>query len=404
MKYQLFQRGNGRLWLFVVGILMALFLACIGILGLSTAPAFADGGAPERAYVAGSSAGISVVSIPLQKVASSLKVSSTVHMILLSPDARFLYAAEPQQNRVAIIVASTGKTFCTANVPGQPTLLALDTTLNAPTLFAAGNGSASVTAIDPTNCNIKRTYQVNGAVYGLAVAQVGAALNGSSGSQLWVADNTALNIFDIGKQQKIGSIAISGGPGYISIPSGATVYTTTRQGHVVAIDLNNHQQSTLVTGGSYGPMDYDATTGEVYVPDRANNQIVVLAPVSSGSPLPKEPNRVINLHGVSPASIAITSDGQLGFVALMNGSVAMLDLPGRQTVTTIPVGGSPTFIITGLNPPLVGTTPQQASTLTTIATIGAYVLIAALLIIPILLFRRYLRSEAKGSKNTDVGA
>ena len=399
MTYQHIQRGNRSHCLFVVSAIVSLFLACVGILCLSTSPVLADGGAPERAYIAGSSAGISVVSIPLQKVANTLHVSSTVHMVLLSPDARFLYAAEPQQNRVAIIVASNGQTFCTASVPGQPTLLALDTTLNAPTLFAAGNGSASVTAIDPTNCNIKHTYLVNGAVYGLAVAQVGAALNGASGSELWVSDSTALNVFDIGKQQKIGSIAISGGPGFISIPAGATVYTTTRQGHVVAIDLNSHQQTTLVTGGSYGPMDYDATTGEVYVPDRTNNQIVVLAPVSSGSAVPKEPSRVINLHGVSPASIAITSDGQLGFVALMNGSVAMLDLPGRQTVTTIPVGGSPTFIITGLNPPLVGTTPQQASTLTTLATIGAYILIAALLIIPILLFRRYLRSEGKRGKD-----
>lgn len=380
---------------------MALCFSLVGAIFLFTIPVYADGGAPERAYIAGSSAGISVVSIPLQKVASTLQVSSQVHMILLSPDARFLYAAEPQQNRVAIIVASTGQTFCSAPVPGQPALLALDTTLNAPTLFAAGKGSASVTAIDPTNCNIKQTYQVSGAVYGLAVAQVGAALGGSSGSQLWVSDNSALNIFDITKKQKIGSIAITGGPGFISIPPGATVYTTTRQGRVVAIDLNNHQQTTLITGGSYGPMDYDATTGEVYVPDRTGDQIVVLAPVSSGSAVPKEPNRIISLHGVSPASIAITSDGQLGFVALTNGRVAMLDLPGRQTITTIPVGGSPTFIITGLNPPLVGTTPQQASTLTTLATIGAYVLIAAFLFIPILLFRRYLRADAKSKMSKD---
>jgi hypothetical protein len=382
----------------IVMALVSLLVPLLGAICLFTPPVYADGGAPQRAYVAGSSAGISVVSIPLQKVTDTIHLSTQPHMVLLSPDARFLYTAEPQQNRVAIIVPQTGQTFCTTSVPGQPTLLALDTTINAPTLFAAGNGASSVTAIDPTTCDIKHTYHVRGAVYGLAVAQVGASLNGNSGSQLWVSDNTSLTIFDIAKNQEIGSIAVPGGPGSISIPPGATVYTTTRQGSVVALDLNNHQQTTLVAGGSYGPMDYDATTGEVYVPDKSGNQIVVLAPVSFGSPQPKEPSRVINLHGVSPASIAITSDGQLGFVALSNGSVAMLDLPGRQTVTTIPVGGSPTFIITGLNPPLIGTTPQQASTFTTLATIGAYVLIALFLLIPILLFRRYLRAETKRSK------
>jgi hypothetical protein len=381
-----------------LGASALLLTGLVSIFCLCTSVAYADGGAPERAYVAGSSAGISVISIPLQKVVSTLHISPQPQMILLSPDARFLYTAEPLQNRIAIIIAETGQTFCTINVPGQPSLLALDTTLNTPMLFAAGNGAASVTAIDATNCTIKQTYQVNGAVYGLAVAQVETAPNGSSGSQLWVSDSTSLNIFDPTKQQKIGSIPVAGGPGYISIPPGAMAYITTQQGRVVAVDINTHRQITVVTGGSYGPMDYDQTTGEVYVPDRSGKQIVVLAPVSSGSSLPKEPSRTITLHGVVPTSIAITSDGQLGFVALKNGDVAMLDLPGRQTVITLHVGGSPNFIITGLNPPIVGTTPQQASQLNTFATIGAYILVALLWIVPIILFRRYVRAGATNNK------
>ncbi len=397
MKQNSLRTRGRRYGLHIVITCVCLLIPLMGTVFLFARPVHADGGAPQRAYVAGST-GISVVSVATQKVTSTIHLSTQPNMVLLSPDARFLYTAEPQQKRVSIIISQTGQTFCQTNVPGQPTLLALDTTANAPTLFAAGNGASSVTAIDPTNCAIKHTYQVNGAVFGLAVAQVGAALNGSNGSQLWVADNTSLSVFDTAKNQKIDNIAVAGGPGFISIPSGATVYTTTRQGHVVALDLNTHQQTTLVTGGSYGPMDYDATTGEVYVPDRSSDQIVVLAPVSAGSPLPKEPSRTINLHGVVPASIAITSDGQLGFVALGNGSVAMLDIPGRQTITTIPVGGRPTFIITGLDPPLIGTTPQQASTFTTLANIGAYVLIVLLFVVPILLFRRFTRIETKKSE------
>jgi DNA-binding beta-propeller fold protein YncE len=138
-------------------------------------------------------------------------------------------------------------------------------------------------------------------------------------------------------------------------------------------------------------MDYDATTGEIYVPDTKNDQLVVLAPVNSGFPPPHEPSRVIHL-GVPPASVAITSDGLLGFVALSSGNVVMLDLPGREVITTIPVGGSPHFIITGLYPPLIGTTPQQASVWETVLNIAAYVFVAALFLIPILLFRRYTKA------------
>ncbi|MBV9231804.1 MAG: hypothetical protein JOZ18_21020, partial [Chloroflexi bacterium] len=100
--------------------------------------------------------------------------------------------------------------------------------------------------------------------------------------------------------------------------------------------------------------------------------------------------RTIKL-GVTPASVAITSDGQLGFVALSGGNVAMLDIPGRQIINTIPVGGDPHFIITGLYPPAIGTTPQQANVMGTIINIAAYIFVVALLVVPILLFRRYAK-------------
>jgi len=111
-------------------------------------------------------------------------------------------------------------------------------------------------------------------------------------------------------------------------------------------------------------MDYDANTGEVYVPDRQHNQLDVLDPVTAGTTvMPPEPGRIIRLSS-SPQSVAITSDGQLGFVALSNGQVLMLDIPGRSIVTSIAVGGTPHFIITGLYPPVYSppSTPQQAAT------------------------------------------
>jgi len=361
----------------------------------ATPIAHADGGAPNLAYVAGTNSGISVIDVAQQKVTRTISMSGKPKTILLSNDARFLYVTEPDQNRVAVLGAKDGNTICTADVPGQPTLLALDLSANNYTLFAAGNGASTVSAIDPTTCKIKRTYQMNGAVYGLAVAQVGSGINGSNGSQLWVADTTSLTYFDDEKQQKLGSIAVPGGPGYISIPPGETVYATTHAGSVIAVDLNNQRVIPLVTGGSYGAMDYDQNTGEVYVPDKAKNQLVVLTPVNPGSPVPHEPSHVVHLTD-APQSIAITSDGQLGFAALTNGDVAMVDVPGRQTLQTIHVGGNPTFIITGLYPPALGTTPQQASTFTVILNIAAYALVIGLFAVPIVLFRRYAQAGKQG--------
>ena len=164
--------------------------------------------------------------------------------------------------------------------------------------------------------------------------------------------------------QLLGSVAIAGGPQDISIPGGFTAYVTTRQG-TVAVDLSSRQVvRTLLSGEQFGPIDYDANTGEVYVPDRQHNQLDVLAPVVADTTVPpQEPARVIRLSS-SPQSGAITSDGQLGFVAPSNGQVLMLDVPRRNANTSITVGGTPHFIITGLYPPVdsPSTTPTQATT------------------------------------------
>lgn len=367
-------------------IALALLLAPFALPGRASA----DGGAPNLAYVAGTAQGISVIDIQQQKVTKTISVAGDPHTVLLSLDGRFLYVSQPGLNRVSILSASTGQTICSATVAGQPSLLTIDP--GTSTLYAAGSGADSISGLSDTTCALKQTITLKSPVYGMAVAVVGTGDNGGTGNQLWVSENNDLVYYDsTGKQ--LGSFAIPGGPQYITIPTGSFIYTTTRQGAVYAIDLNTLKLTgPLISDGPFGTMDYDAMTDQVYVPNLQKNQIDVLAPLITGASAPHEPARIIPL-GVAPQSIAITSDGQLGFVALSGGNVAMLDIPGRQLINTIHVGGSPHFIITGLYPPVIGTTPQQASFWSTVATVLAYLLVVALIIIPILFYRRYSRAR-----------
>jgi hypothetical protein len=183
-------------------------------------------------------------------------------------------------------------------------------------------------------------------------------------------------------------VPIDGGPQNICIPGGFTAYITTRQGTVVAVDLNTRKViRTLLTEGQFGPMDYNATTGEIYVPDRQHNQLDVLDPVTADTAVTQqEPARMLRLNS-SPQSIAITSDGQLGFVALSNGQVLMLDVPERSIVTSIAVGGTPHFIITGLYPPVNNSTstPQQTATSPSPAKPTSLLLIASIVLAGVLL-------------------
>ncbi len=211
--------------------------------------------------------------------------------------------------------------------------------------------------------------------------------------QLLVAGKDALAIFDGLTEQQLGKIPIPSGPQYISLPPGGTVYVTTRQGTVDAVDIRTRAVNQLLAGGAFGQMDYDALTDEVYVPDEKHNLLAVLTPVFAGTTLPKEPIRVIHT-GVPPESVAITSDGQLGFIALRGGKVVMLDLPHRQIAYTVDVGGTPHFVITGLYPPSTDITPpkapaKQASTQGMITSnmpvIVAYVLAIVSLILELIL-------------------
>jgi DNA-binding beta-propeller fold protein YncE len=337
-------------------------LFIFSLLSLFFAPhTSADGGAPNLAYVSGTSSGVSVIDVGQAKVTKTISVAGDPHTILLSPDGGLLYVSQPALGQVSVIRASTGRIFCTAHLPGEPSLLAIDPDMN--TLYAAGNGSAQVTALDPTNCKILHTFGVNGPVYGLAVALTsGLSINGSTSNQLWVASTDRLTIFDDQTHQTLGAVPLPDGPQYLSIPPGEMVYVTTRQGSVDVVSLKTREARQILKGGIFGTMDYNALTGEVYVPDEQHNALYVLSPIdTSMTTLPTEPERVIHTDA-TPESVAITSDGLLCFIALQGGRVAMFDLIAHRLVYTVDVGGTPHFIITGLYPPpVLIDTPTPAS-------------------------------------------
>src|SRR5215467_1823567 len=258
-----------------------LFLLLL-LVGLFSPSAHADGGAPQLAYVAGAAQGVGIINIAQQRVTGTIAEAGNPRTILLSPDGYALYVTQPMLGRVVVVIANTGKTHCTASLPGQPSLLALS--LNATVLYVAGQGDTGVRALDPMTCAVQRTFETHEPVYGLGVAASTAAdATPATPNQLWITGTTSLTIFEV-NGHLLGSVPVAGGPQDICIPGGYTAYITTRQGTVVAVDLSTRQViRTLLSGGQFGPMDYDANTGQVYVPDRQHNQLDVLVPVTANT-------------------------------------------------------------------------------------------------------------------------
>src|SRR6266478_7174096 len=170
----------------------------------------ADGGAPQLAYVAGATQGISIIDIAQRRVTGTIAVAGSPRTVLLSPDGYALYVTQPTLGRVALIAAKTGKTLCTASLPGQPSLLALS--LDATVLYAAGQGDTSVRALDPMTCTVQQTFETHEPVYGLAVAASTAAdATPSTPNQLWITGTTSLTVFEV-NGHLLGSVPIAGGP------------------------------------------------------------------------------------------------------------------------------------------------------------------------------------------------
>jgi DNA-binding beta-propeller fold protein YncE len=324
------------------------------------ATAHADGGAPNLAYVAGSSQGISAIDVLQRRVTRTISLPGDPSTVLLSADGSILYTTQPAQGKVVLLDAGTGKVRCTASVPGQPSLLALGP--EGDVLYVAGQGDTHVRVLDAHSCALQQTFQAGGSISGLAITLVGGAFPKHTGLyQLWAATPAGLTVFDT-NGTVLDHFSVAGAQ-HLCYATGFALYVTTSQGTVVAIDLALHKVTPpLLQSGSLGSMDYNAATGEIYVPDLQHHQIVVLSPINPG--MPTQTGKIVQHLPMTapPVAIAITSDGQLGFVALLDGHVVMLDIPGRRVVTTFTVGGRPHFIITGLYPPVTTVAPSSAQT------------------------------------------
>ena len=337
----------------------------------------ADGGAPNLAYVAGTQQGIGVIDVAQRKVAQQFSIAGNPSMILLSFDGRLLYVTQPGAGRVAALAAKTGQMICSAAYPGHPALLALSS--DGTVLYAAGLNETTILALDAQTCAIQRSIQAPEPISWLAVA--GITTTSGFQTQLWVAGTGAVSILNQ-QGQVLDRVPVPGGPRFLCLPGNLTAYVATRQGSIVAVDMLTHQVfATLLKGGSFGSMDFDAVTGEIFVPDQQHNQVDVIFPVLNGAgTLPHEPERVIPVGG-SPRAIAVTNDGAFGFVALSGGKVDMLDIPGRQLIATIAVGGQPGFIITGPFPPQDVPIPQSPQPVTSPLAIILPVSVAAVLLL-----------------------
>jgi YVTN family beta-propeller protein len=345
---------------FVLIVLIALF-------GMSPPAVRADGGAPVVAYVLGAGASgrdLAVIGIAARKVVARVALDSLPAAIALRGDSQVIYVAEPDANHVLALDATTLRPQTTMAAGAGPDALVVDTAVTG-NLFVADGASDTVTVLDVGTGRVRATVHVGAHPAGIAIAGQTSGIREAGDAEVYVAVTGAnvVVVLSASSRQILATIPVPGGPGSVVVPAtGGVAYVGTRSGTVVAVDVATHTVlgvALALHSGALGQMDYDAITGQIYIPDAAGDVVNVLrpvpAPTGGGSPtFPSEPAAIYALAG-GPTAIAITSDGAYGFVtAGRTGRVAMVDVAAHQTLATIAVGGSPRAVVTGPYLPLVG--------------------------------------------------
>lgn len=347
---------------------IALWLsAAMAVVLFAPQPIYADGGAPNLAYVAGGGANGSdlvVIDIGQRRVTGHIHLGGDPKGVVLSLDGGLAYVAQAAADRVAIVDTHSQRVAATVPAGTGPDALVLGLSGSTNMLFVADGGGDTVMLLDPDARRALATILVGKHPAGLAVAGPDSGISDPNDTELYVAnaDSDSVSVISVAQRQVVATIPVSGGPISVVVPAtGGVAYVGTRAGAIVALSLADRRLLGTVLQlqtGALGTMDYDAVTGQIYVPDATTGVVDMLAPVALGSEgsaprFPGEPARAIAIGG-SPAAVAITFDGAYGFVAERDaGRVAMLDVGTHHVLGTVAVGGSPRAIVTGPYPPAV---------------------------------------------------
>ena len=364
------QRTPGAL---AIRVCMALIaLAALWIPGVT----YADGGAPNLAYVAGTGQHadqVTVVDIATRRVSTRIAVGAGATSLLLSPDARYLYVTREPTDDVAVVDAHSGHVVAAIACGRAPVAMAIDLS-GTGDAYVADSGDGTLSVLDLAARRRVGSIKVGARPMGVAVAGPESGIADPTSSEVYVANagDNSVTILNGRTHAALATVPVPGGPSSIVIPAtGGVAYVATQSGAIYAISLGGHillGKLLQLRGPGPDQMDYDAITGDVYVPDADASEVDVLRPASAGAggpaTLPAEPARTLAVAG-APAAVAITFDGAYGFVASRNdGSVVMFDAPTHRALATLVVGGHPGSIITGAYPPALG---QQAAVIAGIA-------------------------------------
>lgn len=294
-------------------------------------------------------------------VTKTITVGSGAAAIAASPDGRFVYVANTQDNSVSVINAATNTVSATIALPAKSSPRGIAVSPDGKTVYVANTGTGLMSIINATNNTVTGSVKVGLNPSGVLVSPDGAAVyvNNAGGGSAYrpstvsvinAATNTVTKT--IFPQLPILSLAVAG-----FSPDAKTTYVINSFNDVQTVNppfqvgilntaTNAITRTVTIAYGRIGGVAVNPVTGEIYAGIQVNlgypPALVIVDPTSMTLTARIQTPFAQKGSLFPPSGVAVSADGKSVFVTNVNDNSVSVINPATKTVTaTVRVGQGP---------------------------------------------------------------
>ena len=348
----------------VAALILALLVACLGMLGSGAAPVSATGGdslsvvttvgvgstpwgvavSPDgsRVYVANyGDSSVSVINTATNTVVTTVSVGSYPWDLAMSPDGSRVYVVNYYADSVSVIATATNAVVATVGVGSYPQAVAVSP--DGSRVYVANYGGDSVSVINTATNAVVATVSVGRRPSGVAVSP--------DGSRVYVPiEDSKVKVINTATNAVVATVGVGSYPYGVAVgPGGSPVYVTNSEAASVSVlgasaSAPAAPTSLNVTPGS-GSASVSFTAGADGGASISNYEYqlngagswVALSPADTSSPvaIPGLTNGTaytVKLRAVNTAGSGAASDA--------SGSFTPRTVPGAPTISSVTAGDS----------------------------------------------------------------
>lgn len=293
-----------------------------------------------------------------KRLISGVLLATSSSALLAAP---FVYAPQPQNNRVSIFDLSTnttrspyareeGKTVQTTTLPVQRNPVAIAANLAGTYVYVVNRDSSSITVINSSNKTVQQSFSVCNQPIAAAVSR--------NDKKLYVAcqGDNSLSVIDTSNFSQLKSIQLNNRPSQMVISNGGRLYIMSTEGKTVqTLDTTSDERQLFTINTDVKDLDATESAGApLAMSAQANDLLYVGATdgdvyswhVTDPSNITRQPRMKIQkkpsgVNGVKRTIKAIDNYSGKIYVALHDGDIIFADGLVPSTITQESIGDQP---------------------------------------------------------------